>query len=493
MSERPRGRGAKYFALAAVTLLFMSAVILFLPALAAPAPSAESGSSGVSPAATCSTGINTGVKSVAGVTTQTQTGFSVCAGGDILTGLAENYISGTAAMSCTDSLSNAFKLISQTNITDYSFAIFGFYYTTAESGLSITCTASSASYLGMNTFTFNGTTALDLSVGTASVSPAASIYAIASMAKISAGNFWLLGFPFSGSTSTSNVQSGFYNATLNGANLTTSTVVGFGTGGAFIDGPFYYYSSPLLNTAYSFGAEAKDSFTATTSSGTTVGVMVAIPVQGVSLPPAPTNLTVSSVTQKTAVASWTQNGAGTVNETLYVYHDTTCVAPLAVTFSTGAAVSTYTMTGLTPSYVYSVEVTEWNATLQSPASSCVTFTMVDDNAVYYFHQFHLLNLNPAKVYGVSRAGPVMPVLSNSFNQPTAVFYLGNASAACVSPLLPFYALYLKTDSIARISCVQPLYTFGYFGSTLGGMLENMFNVEAGYDEALFFGTVVNGS
>lgn len=108
--------------------------------------------------------------------------------------------------------------------------------------------------------------------------------------------------------------------------------------------------------------------------GNTYDAAMLLPFEFVpTVPPAPTDLMVSSITETTATATWTQStGGGIVNNTVFLYSGGGCLS-IDERLSTGSATTSYALTGLTASTAYSVKVSSWNSTGQSPLSTCVDF------------------------------------------------------------------------------------------------------------------------
>jgi hypothetical protein len=92
------------------------------------------------------------------------------------------------------------------------------------------------------------------------------------------------------------------------------------------------------------------------------------------VPAAPTHLAVSSVTGTSISVSWTNpGGGGLVSNTLYYAVGTSCSGTLTAN-PTATVQQAATLTKLDPGVEYALAVSAWNATGQSPKSSCVTAT-----------------------------------------------------------------------------------------------------------------------
>jgi hypothetical protein len=92
------------------------------------------------------------------------------------------------------------------------------------------------------------------------------------------------------------------------------------------------------------------------------------------VPPAPTSLSVGEITETSAQATWTQStGGGIVNNTVFLFSGGGC-GGTPTQFSTGGAATHYDFTGLDDATEYSVKVSSWNMSGQSPLSSCVDFS-----------------------------------------------------------------------------------------------------------------------
>ncbi len=103
------------------------------------------------------------------------------------------------------------------------------------------------------------------------------------------------------------------------------------------------------------------------------GTVSVVSVSSGQVPPAPTGLSMSSVTSSSATAQWIQStGGGIVNDTVSRFLGGSCTGT-AVLLSTGGAATSLTFTGLAAGTQYSVEVASWNATGESPESACVSF------------------------------------------------------------------------------------------------------------------------
>jgi hypothetical protein len=91
------------------------------------------------------------------------------------------------------------------------------------------------------------------------------------------------------------------------------------------------------------------------------------------VPPAPTNVAATSITSSGATVTWTQStGGGIVNNSVFIYTGAGCHQLLSA-YSTGGAATSYAITGLSEATHYSVAVSSWNATGQSPLSACTAF------------------------------------------------------------------------------------------------------------------------
>ena len=93
-----------------------------------------------------------------------------------------------------------------------------------------------------------------------------------------------------------------------------------------------------------------------------------------SVPPAPTGLSVAVTSTTSLTPSWAlPSGKSLVNVTIYWWSGGLCSGPATGFHSTGSGMTvSYLITALTTHALYSVTVTDWNSTGQSPDSSCVT-------------------------------------------------------------------------------------------------------------------------
>jgi fibronectin type III domain protein len=105
---------------------------------------------------------------------------------------------------------------------------------------------------------------------------------------------------------------------------------------------------------------------------------------------------------------------------------------------------------------------------------------------YFEITFHLSGFNPLSGYlsNLNGRDAQIPTLTSDAGQPDGIFYVGNATAGCPSPTLPFYEFTFPHGNVRQVSCIVPLYSYGY-----AGMFDNEFYIEYGYDEALFFGAI----
>jgi Fibronectin type III domain len=103
---------------------------------------------------------------------------------------------------------------------------------------------------------------------------------------------------------------------------------------------------------------------------------------------------------------------------------------------------------------------------------------------------HLSGFNPLDGYLLNLNGgdAQVPTLTSDTGQPDGVFYVGNATAACRFPTLPFYEFEFPTAVLRQVACIVPLHSYGY-----SGMFDNEFYIEYSYDEALFFGALSSRS
>ena len=91
------------------------------------------------------------------------------------------------------------------------------------------------------------------------------------------------------------------------------------------------------------------------------------------LPPAPTTPAVHDIGTTAVTLTWTQSsGGGIVNNTVELYSGATCTGE-AIRSSTRGAATGYSLMGLENNESYSVTVTSWNSTGESPPSACVAF------------------------------------------------------------------------------------------------------------------------
>jgi hypothetical protein len=98
--------------------------------------------------------------------------------------------------------------------------------------------------------------------------------------------------------------------------------------------------------------------------------------QTLTVPDAPTSLTIVSTTGTTVSLSWTQSASGgIVNNTLYFTTGATCTGLTPINL--GGPATSYTLTGLALSTQFSFTVTAWNAAYQSAQSNCATGTTLD--------------------------------------------------------------------------------------------------------------------
>ncbi len=129
----------------------------------------------------------------------------------------------------------------------------------------------------------------------------------------------------------------------------------------------------LLSSSDSFKAEFVG---VSGDSGDFAVVVTEYPATSVSaeVPAAPTGLTVGSVTASSIHVAWTQpGGGGIVNDTVYSTSTPGCTGRLTAQ-STGGPAVTATIGSLPSATTEYLDVTAWNATGQSPPSSCVAAT-----------------------------------------------------------------------------------------------------------------------
>lgn len=232
--------------------------------------------------------------------------------------------------------------------------------------------------------------------------------------------------------------------------------------------------APSVRTA-SVSTDAASS-SVTDASGTFVGPSIA------ALPP--TNLTLGPHNTTMATLTWTQSrSAAVTGNTVYLYGGLTGGSLLA-SYPTPTAVTSYTLTALTPGASYSASVAARNASGLSAPSSPVDWLSV--NTVSYTEStIHLSGFDPMVgmlyTHQNGTAGQI-PTLSSSAVQPAGIYYVTNASQ------LVYYDL--ATAAVNTVANVTVLYQrFGQYQ----GMLENEFSLEAGFDVAVFFGSLTNGS
>ncbi len=92
------------------------------------------------------------------------------------------------------------------------------------------------------------------------------------------------------------------------------------------------------------------------------------------VPAAPTKLAVTSITGTSVSVSWTNpGGGGLVSNTLYITVGMSCSGTMTANPLAGAHQAA-TLTKLDPGVEYALAVSAWNATGQSPKSSCATAT-----------------------------------------------------------------------------------------------------------------------
>jgi hypothetical protein len=126
----------------------------------------------------------------------------------------------------------------------------------------------------------------------------------------------------------------------------------------------YTVTGLTTNQKYCFYVEAVSAGGPSAASSTVTAITESVPA-------APTSLTVASVTLTTASLTWSNpTTGGLLNSTVYYYAGTAC-SGAHTGISVGSVVTSYTITGLTTNTQYAIQVTVWNATGQSPDSSCV--------------------------------------------------------------------------------------------------------------------------
>ncbi|MGP8108278.1 MAG: fibronectin type III domain-containing protein [Thermoplasmata archaeon] len=117
--------------------------------------------------------------------------------------------------------------------------------------------------------------------------------------------------------------------------------------------------------------------------------------------------------------------------------------------------------------------------------------LVDPPTVYGYdaRTYHLGGFDPLHAYVNNLNGDdaQVPTLMSSAGQPAGIYFVGNATGSCPSGELPFLMLDLGSGAPRQVSCIYPLYAYGYTE-----MLGNEFYIEYGYDVALFFGTRGDG-
>lgn len=208
-------------------------------------------------------------------------------------------------------------------------------------------------------------------------------------------------------------------------------------------------------------------------------------VYGPNVPAAPTGVSANYASTTTAAVTWTQPGGTILNDTVYRYAGGAC-AGTGTAFSEGAVSSATVPVSTYPTQSFSVQVAAWNVNGSGLLSSCVPVVVgLDEKSL------HLDNFNPMTAYVpalTSNLGAQWPVLTSSITQPVGVYFVGNTTAACGGGLLPFYVESLQTGAETKISCIVPLYLYGY-----SGMLDSEFNLEYGYDTAFFFGGLNSSS
>ena len=92
-------------------------------------------------------------------------------------------------------------------------------------------------------------------------------------------------------------------------------------------------------------------------------------------PPAPTDLAGFAESSSAIEWTWTQSvGGGILNDTLHIYSGAVCSDSPLSSNSTGGPATSFTLGGLALGTTYSARVTSWNASGQSPPSSCVAAT-----------------------------------------------------------------------------------------------------------------------
>ena len=134
---------------------------------------------------------------------------------------------------------------------------------------------------------------------------------------------------------------------------------------------------------------------------------------------------------------------------------------------------------------------QWAREFYTPAVNVTTASTLPSHPfiAYKNETLTLTGYNPMAAYLVNGNGlgsAQLPTLASSATQPNGIYYVGNATTSCASPTLPFYEYVITTNLIRTVSCIVPLYTYGY-----NEMLDNEYYLEYGFDRALFFGTTAS--
>lgn len=158
-----------------------------------------------------------------------------------------------------------------------------------------------------------------------------------------------------------------------------------------VDQASYGTSCGAFSTHYSVGTTASYTVTGLSggpfcfqvdqwnSSGESSGSNILSDVALAHAPTKPTGLAVTAIPGSTTSLNvyWVQPLGALVNSTVYVYSSTICSGSILATNSTGTAGGldfNWSVSSLTANTAYGVEVTAWNSTGQSSATSCVSAT-----------------------------------------------------------------------------------------------------------------------